>query len=211
MVVSLVDTNPRKRPRQERAKQTVAAIMESTAQVLIRYGCDGTSTARVAERAGTSIGTLYQYFPNKEALLAGLVEQHANEILSVMRAALVETAYATLLEGLTAMVRAAVAAHLTNPTLHKAITEQARRINKADLESVVHHQIAQYVEQLLIAHSAEMSADIDFAVVATVLETTLEALTHKAVIEGAEMLAGDMLEEQILRMFTGYLGMNGKA
>ena len=72
-------TEPRKSPSQERSRQTVDAIIEAAAQVFERHGYAGGTTNRIAERAGVSIGSLYQYFPNKEAILAVLLERHVAE------------------------------------------------------------------------------------------------------------------------------------
>ena len=60
-----VKTTPRKRPRQERAKATVETILEASARILVKRGFDGFTTNEVATAAGVSIGSLYQYFPNK--------------------------------------------------------------------------------------------------------------------------------------------------
>ncbi|MBB4934005.1 AcrR family transcriptional regulator [Lipingzhangella halophila] len=70
----IIDT-PRKKPRQVRSRETVDAVLEAAAQLFEREGLD-TTTNRIAERSGFSIGTLYQYFPNKWALLYGLAEHH---------------------------------------------------------------------------------------------------------------------------------------
>src|SRR6201996_9435868 len=59
----------RKRPKQSRSTELVAAILEAAAQVLASEGAQRFTTARVAERAGVSVGSLYQYFPNKAAIL----------------------------------------------------------------------------------------------------------------------------------------------
>lgn len=66
--------SPRKTPSQARAQRTLDTLFEATAQVLMQQGEDGFTTNRVAERSGFSIGTLYQYFPNKQSLLRGLIE-----------------------------------------------------------------------------------------------------------------------------------------
>lgn len=202
-----LDNNPRKLPRQERSKQTVAAIMESTAQILIRHGYEGTTTARIAERAGTSIGSIYQYFPNREALVASLAEQHAMEILASIRGAVAETTHATLTDGLVALVRATAAAHLANPRLHKVLSEQVPIVGKHGVALQVHRQAANYIEALLREHADETAFDLDVTVASVVIETTLEALVHKAVIDSAELLAGDVLEQQLLQLITGYLGV----
>ncbi|NUG82518.1 TetR/AcrR family transcriptional regulator, partial [Acinetobacter bereziniae] len=71
-----VNLNSRKQPTQQRSNFTVAIIFEAAIQVLIRDGYDQFTTIKVAERAGVSVGTLYQYFPNKKALLSVMFENH---------------------------------------------------------------------------------------------------------------------------------------
>src|ERR1035437_6260796 len=78
---------PRKTPVQARAAVTVEAISEATIQVLLSHGADRLTTTRVAERAGVSVGTLYQYYPNKQSLLFAVLEHHLDKV-----AAAVETA-----------------------------------------------------------------------------------------------------------------------
>jgi AcrR family transcriptional regulator len=67
---------PRKHPIQQRSSATVEAIYEATIQVLLKHGIKALTTTRVAERAGVSVGTLYQYYPNKESILYAVLEQH---------------------------------------------------------------------------------------------------------------------------------------
>lgn len=78
---------PRKKPRQARSEVTVAAIYEATIQVLLTQGLRRLTTTRVAERAGVSVGTLYQYFPNKHALLYSLLEHHLNDVATNVESA----------------------------------------------------------------------------------------------------------------------------
>src|ERR1700733_5846515 len=83
-------TAPRKKPRQGRSQATVDAILVATARVLCATGYDRASTNRIALAAGVSVGSLYQYFPSKEALVAALVERHIDEMTSLVRTKLVE-------------------------------------------------------------------------------------------------------------------------
>jgi AcrR family transcriptional regulator len=71
---------PRKRPGQRRSAETVARILAAAARIFDERGYRGTTTNHVAEEAGVSIGSLYQYFPNKDALLVALAEQHVEEV-----------------------------------------------------------------------------------------------------------------------------------
>jgi AcrR family transcriptional regulator len=78
----------RRRPSQARAHESVAAILEASAQVLERNGYRRTTTNRIAERAGVSVGTLYQYFRNKEEVLDALIQQESQRYLQAIAAAM---------------------------------------------------------------------------------------------------------------------------
>jgi len=84
---ALVAFEPRKTPVQARAAVTVEAIFEATIQVLLSHGADRLTTTRVAERAGVSVGTLYQYYPNKQSLLFAVLENHLDKVASTVEAA----------------------------------------------------------------------------------------------------------------------------
>ena len=76
-------TTLHKLPRQKRAEDTVAVIVEAAASILERDGFEGFNTNAVAEKAGVSIGSLYQYFPSKNALLSAVIEREAAPLLAV--------------------------------------------------------------------------------------------------------------------------------
>jgi AcrR family transcriptional regulator len=73
---------PRRRPSQSRAQETVGVIFEATMDVLARVGEANLTTNRIAERAGVSIGTLYQYFPTREAIIAEMLARHRAQIMA---------------------------------------------------------------------------------------------------------------------------------
>ena len=78
---------PRKIPVQARAAVTVEAIFEATIQVLLSHGTERLTTTRVAQRAGVSVGTLYQYFPNKQSLLFAVLEDHLDKVAAAVELA----------------------------------------------------------------------------------------------------------------------------
>jgi AcrR family transcriptional regulator len=82
-----VPLEPRKTPIQTRSTVTVDSISDATIQVLLSVGPDRLTTTRVAERAGVSVGTLYQYFPNKHSLLFSVLEQHLNRVADAVERA----------------------------------------------------------------------------------------------------------------------------
>ncbi|WP_255468619.1 TetR/AcrR family transcriptional regulator [Reyranella sp. CPCC 100927] len=181
------------------------ALVTAAAQVLVKRGYDGTTTARVAERAGVSVGSLYQYFPNKEALVAALIERHANEIVVVNRRALESPEAATLEGGLRAAIRAGVDSHRIDPVLHKILVEQVPRIGRMAKAMDTSRQITQALEGHLRRHARMLRRGLDPAVAAVVVETALEALTHKAVTERRDLLAGGIVEREAYALIANYL------
>src|SRR6202167_6846461 len=97
-------TSPRKKPRQQRSQATVECILDATARVLCTTGYDRASTNRVAMAAGVSVGSLYQYFPSKEALVAALVDRHVEQMTSLVTRKLAEVASAPLDEAVCTMI-----------------------------------------------------------------------------------------------------------
>src|SRR5437588_2455717 len=105
---TLVAFEPRKTPIQARATVTVGAISEATIQVLLSQGPDRLTTTRVAERAGVSVGTLYQYFPNKHSLLFAVLKAHLKAVSDRVEAACERAKRRPLAEMIKQMVEAYV-------------------------------------------------------------------------------------------------------
>src|ERR1044071_4968273 len=125
-------TRPRKHASQERSRATVDALVEATARILVREGFDKASTNRIAATAGVSVGSLYQYFPSKEALVAAVIERHRQEIQEVARTAIEKAVGQPLQKAVRTMVIAAIAAHSVDPKLHRVLAEQIPRTGKLE-------------------------------------------------------------------------------
>jgi AcrR family transcriptional regulator len=116
---------PRKVPSQPRATETVAAIIEAAAQVLETEGYEGFNTNAVAQRAGVSIGSLYQYFPSKEALTIALMDRQASQYCKDAINALEEATAKAALEHL---ISAAVRQQLERPKLSRLLDAEEDRL-----------------------------------------------------------------------------------
>ena len=123
-------TNPRKQATQERSRATVDALIEATARILVRDGFDRASTNRIAQAAGVSIGSLYQYYPSKEALVAAVIERHTQELMEVVRVALAEVAGLSIEKAVRKLVSVAIDAHRIDPRLHRVLAEQIPRVGR---------------------------------------------------------------------------------
>ncbi len=168
---------PRRRPRQERARQTVDAILEGAARIFRREGWDAT-TNRIAEEAGVAIGSVYEYFPNKEALLLALAERHvelAEERVGEALAA--EASTRELLE----RVQAAILASQRFPSEALHLVRDVPRVGpalraRADaLEARVLAALAEHARRALPEVAPELAARVAF--------TAIGELTVRAMLE----------------------------
>ena len=123
-----ISTTIRKSPKQSRSKLTVDAILTATAHILTEEGYEATNTNRIAELAGISIGSLYQYFPNKEALITSLVSSHANEMAEMVESKLRYLSDTPISTVFGELIKACIEAHALNPRLHKVLNEQMSRL-----------------------------------------------------------------------------------
>src|SRR5215475_13284079 len=114
---------PRKSACQDRSRATVDALVEATARILVRGGYDKASTNRIAEVAGVSVGSLYQYFPGKESLVAALIDRHRQEVTQFTRGELAEATKLPVRQAVRRLCEVAVKAHRIDPRLHRALTE----------------------------------------------------------------------------------------
>jgi AcrR family transcriptional regulator len=174
-------TVPRKKPRQERSQATVDAILGATARVLCSTGYDRASTNRIALAAGVSVGSLYQYFPSKEALVAALIEQHNASMVSLVKGKLAEVASAPLPHAIRTMIEVMFAAHAVDPKLHKVLIEQVPRVGR--LEKIL--DMEREVEVVLAAYLAARATEVrpvNVAAAAKVLMRVVESVTHHAVL-----------------------------
>ncbi|WP_431949778.1 TetR/AcrR family transcriptional regulator [Nocardia lijiangensis] len=123
--------SPRKAPRQRRSRETVDTLLEAAAQMFGREGL-ATTTNRIAERAGVSIGSLYQYFPNKHALLHALAERHVAEGMTRLDAVFAELRATEpgFDETMRAILEVVVDLHRDRPALHAVLHRVAPRSSR---------------------------------------------------------------------------------
>ena len=203
---SAVRTNPRKNASQERSRLTVDALLEATARILVREGFDKASTNRIAEVAGVSVGSLYQYFPSKEALVAALIDRHNRQVMQAIQGELAEALKLSMEEAVRRLVSIAVKAHRVDPKLHRALTEQIPRVGRLENVEFFNRQYYALFENYLKSRRGELSVT-DLGLAAFVCVTSIEALTHTAVLHRKMVSAEevDALIEQGTRLVVGYL------
>lgn len=195
---------PRKLPQQDRSRMTVEAILEATTHILTEEGYDKANTNRIAERAGISIGSLYQYFPNKESLMAALMEQHSNEI-----AALVESKLQNLFDvppevAIPELIRAVIAAHASNPCLHQVLNEEIPRSERPQQMQTADERIVELLRAYLTQWRDRIHPQ-NFEMSVFILSRTVESLCHSAVIEHPVFLSNNQFEQEVSNLLLLYL------
>lgn len=195
---------PRKQPAQACSAATVAAILEGAARILEERGLEGFNTNAVAERAGVGIGSLYQYFPGKDALVAALIQAEQATLQARVTAAVAPDAAGRapkLRDGLRRLAQAAVAHQAGRPRLARLLDVEERRlpptggaVAAANILAIVGRFLAGHAAALGVADTAEAARDI-FVLARGMIDAEGER----------EVPDPDALERRVLRAVLGYL------
>lgn len=185
-------TVPRKQPRQARSQALVDAILTATARVLVRDGYDRCSTNRVATAAGVSVGSLYQYFPSKEALVAALLERHTEAVHAVFAEKLLAVGESSPRETAREIISAIIASHAVDPKLHRVLAEQVPRVGRLQKIDALHARGELLVRDFLASHPEGRRVD-DVELAAFMIFAVVQAVVQRAVREQPELLEGDRL------------------
>jgi AcrR family transcriptional regulator len=189
---------PRKAPRQKRSQNTMDVILQATGELICARGLDGFGTNQIADRAGVSIGSLYQYFPDKEAILACMIRDMRRQMLHDFSKALDDTKDQSMLAAIDELVTAALRHHMRNPEL-------TRHLERAEDDLPLDHEtqalklaMAELVANLLRKHSIESPEDTAFDLIALA-----HGLTHAATQAGQSNFKN--LRRRVMRAVVGYL------
>lgn len=189
-------------PRQLRSKATVDAIVDATARILADDGWQSVNTNAIAKRAGVSVGSVYEYFPDKQAILAVIIEQHLTEgEAMVADAANVLVGRIAIDDIVRDLVLSFIRLHQGNPRLHRALASEVP-ISASQRERVaaLRSKVVALVADVLSAHVDEPELK------ATLLVDTADALTHRWIVDEVGLPASaDIMAAQASKMLKGYL------
>lgn len=190
---------PRRQPKQERARQTVEAVLEAVPLVLKRHGAAAITTNRVAEAAGVSIGSLYQYFPDKQAIFSALHERHVAAVRQVIEETLSDCAFASVAEFTGELVERLANVHAQDAELHQVLS--AAVPGSAD---GFKGALQATFERVLSSAERECPAGEQAERMLFVLPPLVEALVH-GVADQPQPLARARAKDEALRTVAVYL------
>jgi AcrR family transcriptional regulator len=194
---------PRKRPIQTRSRATVDALVEATARVLVQDGPNGTSTNRIAEVAGVSVGSLYQYFPNKEALVVEVARRHSERMIAMLEQFAQDFADVPVEQAVRTYVRAMFAVHGLDPGLHAALLPYY--VNQGiDRFAAFNARVLAVVRAWLERHRHEvLPCDLDAA--SAVLVIAVESATHASFVPELSGVGPSAVEAEVTDLVLRYL------
>jgi AcrR family transcriptional regulator len=187
----------RKQPQQERSRATVDAIIEAGIRVLGRNGWSRFTTNHVAEIAGVSIGSVYQYFPDKRALVAAIRARHLDDVLRVVRD--VADSDRDIDESVQRLVDGLLHLHGSSPELYRALLDEA----PADASARSAHQTFECEYHLCFQRLLARSGSCSSQVAAWVLAAAIEGVIHEAARRG--VVAAGSVRREVLQLVRRYL------
>ncbi|MFN4206012.1 MAG: TetR/AcrR family transcriptional regulator [Agrobacterium albertimagni] len=197
----------RKTPRQARSASTIDAIFEATIQVLIREGTHRLTTTRVAERAGVSVGTMYQYFPHKQALLYALNERYLDRLAEKMEQVCLAQHGKSTREMIEALVTAYWQAKIERRDVTRALYSSAVELdNEALIEAFARRMDAATMAMLQSAPTASYG---DIALVNITFLSVIFGTVRNVFERNLPMPEQEAIREQLIRMCLSYLDMSG--
>lgn len=200
---------PRKKPRQARSRETMNILLDAAAKVFARHGFAHGTTNRIAARAGVSVGSVYEYFSNKESMLLALSERHVTEGEAVLRSFDPTMTVELPLEVATGLlIRGVASLHENDRALHRVLFEEAprppqfaRRLKEA--ENLAVSRVADFIRlhPETKKHSPETQARMAVRLV--------ESLIHRWAADPADQSL-DALVSELTELVTGYLRAQGQ-
>jgi AcrR family transcriptional regulator len=195
----------RRKPQQRRAQQTVEAILDAVTRILKREGFDRVTTNRIAEVAGVSIGSVYQYFPDKRAIFVALHERHVEQIDRLVESKMLEHAASPLETLMRAMIEAMVDAHVPDPELYELLLNEVPHRTEGTRDFAVRLHGAFLLAIGARVHELAPKRRRNLDTIVFVVTHMVEALSHGAALRRPAHLTLAAAKNEAVRAVMAYL------
>jgi AcrR family transcriptional regulator len=181
----------------------VNAILEATIQVLLSVGKEQLTTTRVAARAGVSVGTLYQYFPNKSALLQAALRRHLDEVTEAMERVCEEQKGNTLQAMATALINAFLEAKMRDAKTSVALYSVSADVDGAKIAQQMGVRSNKAIVRMLATASERLTRDPQL--VASMLQGAMAGISRRLLESGAPEKQFETLRQELIFFVCAYL------
>jgi len=194
---------PRREPKQERSRQTVDDVLEAVRLVVKRHGTQALTTNRIAETAGVSVGSVYQYFPDKRAIFAALQDRHIDDVRRVLEQTTTDCASATLPEFARELVHGLVDVHDDVAELHDVLSSAVPE-SAVGFANGLHHTFERVLSRPDHGDRERYGRDATERML-FVLPRMVESLVHGAVRPARAALSRDGAKSEAVRAVEVYV------
>jgi AcrR family transcriptional regulator len=194
---------PRKSPVQARSAASVEAILQATLQVLLSVGKERLTTTRVAARAGVSVGTLYQYFPNKSALLQAALKRHLEEVFIAVDVVCNEQRGGTLHEMATALMTAFLQAKMKDAKTSVVLYSVSSDVDGARISQQVGARYQRLIAEMLTTSSDRLTSDPEL--VAWMLQGMMVGISRRLLESAAPEKQFEAVRRELVFLACAYL------
>ncbi|WP_042076418.1 TetR/AcrR family transcriptional regulator [Acinetobacter nosocomialis] len=207
MSINKTALKPRKSPVQARSTATIEVLHEATIQVLLKEGIVKCNTTRIAERAGVSVGSIYQYYPNRDSLLAAVLQRHLDSVAEKIEELCLKYEKTSIRTLISALVDEIILAKLSNPEESKALYAISGERGGADLSKRMNDRMLAAISNLL-----ESASDIEFddsQIVAEFVLGAIMGLIRRVLENQVTDKVEQVLESHLKLMVVAYLQQVG--
>lgn len=204
-MTSSMITRERKTPRQARSRATVDILLDATALLLIEDGHARATTNRIAERAGVSVGSLYQYFPNRAALVAALTYRIETEISRTIILALSKAEERDLRGFMNFGLHTVVNSHASVLSLQRILTEISPHHAVVPPPIEVFSPWQDMLRDILAVHANELRSDFDIEAGCFFIPRMVGSAIDAAIVSRPSAFANGELERELSTMLMNYL------
>lgn len=194
----------RKRPQQQRSRQMVDNLIEATARIIAKHGLDGTTTPLIAEAAGVSVGSLYQYFDGKEALIAALLDKLARDVTQLLNHRVILTEQADLADMVRTAIRVTLAMMHNDEGLYLEIARNWHRLPVHRVADTLEQHIMEMGRLYFLKHLHDYPV-VDLQVRLFVSYNSVLFTLVRFISQERTLLSEDEVVEGLATMVTGYL------
>ncbi|WP_022956445.1 TetR/AcrR family transcriptional regulator [Perlucidibaca piscinae] len=193
----------RKRPQQERSRQMVESLIDATEQCIARHGLDGTTTPRIAEIAGVSVGSLYQYFDDKEGLIEALITRQADLITRGLKSLPMDDS-ASLRDLIATSVRFGVALLDSSHGVYLELVRNWHRLPTQRVADALQQHFMETTHSYLLKHHRTLRVENLQAKVFIIVNSTLFTLV-RLISQDNPLLTKALIADELIEMITRYM------
>ncbi|MEU8798447.1 TetR/AcrR family transcriptional regulator [Spirillospora sp. NPDC048819] len=196
--------SPRRTPRQDRSRRTVERILDAATRVLAERGYDGASTNRIARAAGVSNGSLYQYFPNKDAIVVAVLDRFADHLADQLGTQIEATMSEPWEVAGRALLDVQIRLFEEHADLLRIIVEQIPRLGPFDKLAALQRRLTDLVRVYLLLNREAFRDDLDVDATLWILAETVGMLSIKYVLDRPPIPHERMVDE-LAELVIGYI------